>query len=453
MKKYFLLLLLLVLSFSFACTPPEGIIEEKEEYIEEGATNISMWCARFEEWQNQLNIKQRMAFNDIQDDGIQLTQTFIAQTDIDDRLRSARETNTTPDIYMISIGNLYKEVKNGYALDISSYINTWDDLTDIALEEVTYGDKQYGYPICLEPSTLLFYRKDLLQKYANTTEIPTTWDEFLELCQTVKAAIKSSGDKGVYTFDVPKGVACAWGTWGMQASAGSLAVNDDWSESTLLTTGKEGYIKLGQLWADLYCNGYVPLSSGSYTEIITDLCAGKLVMTTAGSWSVSEIINTYPELKDNIGVCVMPTFDGNQNVTTATNGGWVYVVSSKCKNVEKAIEVIKYLVAGSDTSNQEEYYKLAYYSKSAPRKSVQAKVEEASKSQTDVPVEWVKVINEVTNKGILEPIYEWDISVAIEGYLENCAMGEDINDKLAEADNEIKRIIASNKTAGTNPRK
>ena len=176
-------------------------------------------------------------------------------------------------------------------------------------------------------------------------------------------------------------------------------------------------------------------------------------MTTAGSWSVSEIINTYPELKDKIGIAVMPTFDGNQNVTTATNGGWVYVVSSRCQNVEKAIQAIKYLVAGNDTAPQEEYYRYAYYSKASPRASVQAKIEQTLQTQTDVPREWVQVINEVTSKGILEPIYDWDISVAIEGYLENCAMGEDIEASLRTANQEIERIIASNKLAGTNPRK
>ena len=460
MKKLLMFILVSIVLISFVgCKEPEGlnndIVGDREEYVEEGATNINMWVARFEEWQNQLIIKQRMDFNDIKDDGIQLKQTIIAQTDIDDRLRAARETNTTPDIYMISIGNLYKEVKNGFALDISSYIDTWDDLIASAYEAVTYDSKQYGYPICLEPSSLLFYRKDLLQKYANTDTVPTTWAGLVELCKTIKSGIASSGDKGkVYPFDVPKGVACAWGTWGMQVAAtGGLAITDNWDASTLLTTGKEGYTKLGELWATLYGSGYVPLSSGAYNEIITDLCNDKLVMTTAGSWSVSEIINTYPELKDKIGIAVMPTFDGNQNVTTATNGGWVYVISSRCQNVEKAIQTIKYLVAGSDTAPQEEYYRYAYYSKASPRRSVQAKIEEALKTQTDVPSAWVSVINEVTSKAILEPIYDWDISVAIEGYLENCAMGEDINASLVTANGEVERIIANSKLAGNNPRK
>ena len=458
MKRILLVLtLVLVASLLTACDPPEDIKDyvenAREEYFEDGATKINMWVADFEEWQNQLNISQRKDFNDIKDDGIQLTQTFVQQTDIDDLLRTARETKSTPDIYMISIGNLYKEVKNGYAMDISNYINTWDDLVPSAQDAVTYNGGRYGYPICLEPSSLVFYRKDLLQQYGNTTSIPTTWDDFVDLCNTVKKNIKSSGTKGLYTFEVPKGVACAWGTWGMQyAATGGLAITEDWTTSRLLGDGKDGFMKLGQLWADLY-NGIVPLASGSaYNEIITELCQGKLVMTTAGSWSVSEIINAYPELVDKIGVAVMPTFDGNQNVTTATNGGWVYVVSSSCKNPEKAAQVIKYLVAGDDTTKTEEYFAKAYYSKSSPRISVQTKIEVSLANQTTVPAEWVKVINSVTEKACLEPIYSWDISVAVEGFLEECAAGEDILESLKKADEAIKKVIRNEELANNNPR-
>ena len=454
MKKRIIFLASLIgITSLTGCEPPDDIIipSVKEQY-EEGATDISMWCADFEEWQNQLNQKQRIEFNSNLNDGINLKQTFIEQNDIDDRLRSARETNSTPDIYMISIGNLYKEVKNGYALDITNYIDTWDDLILSAKESVTYNNTCYGYPICLEPSTLLFYRQDLLKQYGNVDEVPTNWNDFLTLCDAVKTNLKSNNVKGVYTFDVPKGVDCAWGTWGMQiAASDGLAITDDWTESRLLTEGKDGYLALGNLWSSLYGKGYVPLSSGAYNEYIKDLCLGKLVMTTAGSWSVSEIVNTYPELINKIKVMPMPTFDGNQNVTTATNGVWVYVLSRSCKNVEKAIEVIKYLVAGDDTSRTEEYFTKAYYSKSSPRKSVQNKIEQSLLSQTKVPTNWVETINDVASKACLEPIYDWNISVAIELYLEECAMGEDINNSLTKADNSIKKIIESNKT--TNPRK
>lgn len=456
--KIFNKTLLIVISTTFvSCAPPPDIIiPTRTEKVEENATQINMWMMDFEEWENQININQRMDFNENLTDGIQIKQQYIDTNAFDDMIRSAYESKNVPDIYTVSYGNLYKEIKAGRAIDISSYLSSdvWSDLTDTAKEGVCYDGKYYGFPIVMEPSTLLAYRKDLLSQYAGTgfnveTDVPTTWEGLLSLCKDLKANLKSAGKKNVYPFGVPTGVALAWGSWGMQhAATGGLAVTDDWSTSRI---SEPGYKQLAEVFRDLYTKGYVPLSAGNYTESQFDLADGKNVMTTCGSWSVASIINNYPDMVDKIGFATMPTFDGVQNKTTATNGGWVYVISSECKNVEKAIEVIKYLTA-EDTKQTVDYFQKAHYSKFSPRKSVQAILAESYKTQTVVPTEWVEVVNSVASYAILEPIYEWDISVAVEGLFEEAAMGENIANSIKKCDNTIKDLISSRNLAGTNPR-
>lgn len=435
------------------CNPPDDvIIDDEKEEVEEGATNIKMWMMDFEEWENKINISQRKLFNKNLNDGIQLSQTYINSNDFDDLIRSSYESNNVPDIYMVSYGNLYKEIKAGRAINLTNYFddNVWSDLIDNAKIATNYDDKYYAFPIVMEPSTILAYSKSMLKKYGNTESIPTKWSDFLDLCSTIKTNLKAENKKNIYPFGVPTGVACAWGTWGMQVAAtGGLAITDDWSESRITN---EGYKDLANLWKDLYSNGYVPLSSGNYTEAVFDVGDGKAVMTTCGSWSISTIMNQYQDKKDDIGFAIMPTFDGNQNKTTATNGGWCYVISSECKNVEKAVEVIKFLTA-EDTAQTVDYFERAYYSKSSPRKSVQKILKEDSTKQNDVPSEWVNIITSVSNNAILEPIYNWDISVAVEGMLEEAAMGKDIDTSIKNCDDTVNKIIVNNGLAGTNPRK
>ena len=130
----------------------------------------------------------------------------------------------------------------------------------------------------------------------------------------------------------------------------------------------------------------------------------------------------------------------------------IIFISKTCKNPEKAAEVIKFLVAGDDTTKTEEYFAKAYYSKSSPRKSVQAKIEASLSTQDTVPAEWVSTINSVSEKACLEPIYSWDISVAVEGFLEECAAGEDMEASLKKADEAIKKIIKNEGLANNNPR-
>ncbi len=453
MKKSSVLLTSVLLLFSLAsCTPPDDItIDDEVEVVEEGATNIKMWMMDFEEWENQINISQRKLFNKNASDGIQLSQTYINKNDFDDLIRSSYESRNVPDIYMVSYGNLYKEIKAGRAIDLTNYFGTsvWNDLTDTAKTATNYGGKYYAFPIVMEPSTIIGYSKSMLKEYGKTESIPTKWDDFLTLCGTIKSNLKAANKRNVYAYGVPTGVACAWGTWGMQqAATGGLAITDDWSTSRIT---EPGYKQLANVWKELYGNGYVPLSSGEYTESIYDVCDGKAVMTTCGSWSLSSVINQYESQKDDIGFAVMPTMDGDQNKTTATNGGWCYVISSECKNVEKAVEVIKFLTA-EDTTQTVDFFKRANYSKYSPRKSVQAILETEAAKQTTVPQEWISVVNSVSSKAILEPIYDWNISVAVEGLLEEAAMGKDIDTSIANCDTAVKKVIADSGLAGNNPR-
>lgn len=454
MKKSILFASSALLALTLAgCTPPDDIdIDDETEVVEKDATNIKMWMMDFEEWENKINISQRKLFNKNITDGIQLSQTYINKNDFDDLIRSSYESKNVPDIYMVSYGNLYKEIKAGRAIDLTSYFSNsvWEDLTDTAKEATCYDSKYYGFPIVMEPSTILAYSKSMLSTYGKTDKVPSKWSDFLDLCSTIKTNLKAANKKNVYSFGVPTGVACAWGTWGMQVAAtGGLAISDDWSESRITHSG---YKDLANLWKDLYGNGYVPLSSGEYTESVFDVGDGKAVMTTCGSWSISSVMNQYKDQKDDIGFAVMPTFDGNQNKTTATNGGWCYVISSECKNVEKAVDVIKFLTA-EDTTQTVDYFKRAYYSKSSPRKSVQAILKDEAEKQSEVPTEWIDVINSVSSNAILEPIYDWNISVAVEGLLEEAAMGKDIDDSIASCDAAVKKVIIDSALAGNNPRK
>jgi len=452
-KKTLLSLLLLTFTFSFlGCKPPADLTTNvHEEQFEDGATQITMWSMDFEDWNNVLNQNQKITFNDNLTDGIQLEQVFVEITSFDDQIRSARETGNIPDIYMLSYGNLYRDVQNGYVADMTDLLpqSSWDDLYDVAKAGIQYDGKYYAYPSLLEPSTMLFYRKDLLQTYGNTTEIPTNWADFVTLLETIKTNISSASVRGLYAFDVPKGIALGWGSWGLQlSSTGGLAISDDWTTSRITNNG---YTQLATLWQTLFTDRLVPLSSGDYTEIINDLCLGKLVMTTAGSWSIATIMNEYPNLVDQIGVAAMPTFDGNQNQATATNGGWVYVISSECENKDLAAKVIEFLVAG-DIDIPLEYFRGASYSKASPRISVTAAIQAELLTQSTVPSEWIRVVSSVASYAPMEPIYPWDISIAVSSMLENVALGNSIASEVSTANTTITNLIQTNNLANNNPR-
>lgn len=419
------------------------------ENYEEGATEITIYLQDFEEWINEHMKTVINEFNSIMDDGIQLVPRFFQDDAYPDALSSARENNAAPDIFMCSYGNLYGTVvSKNHAASLNSLLKQeyLDDIVDSVKPMVTFGDNVYAYPQLTEPSAMLFYRKSYFSK-AGVSEPPKSWDDLLAACSKVKGVLK----KGQYTLGLPNNSALGWATYGLQYNAsGSVALNDEWTECLV---DADGYRALAGLWYDLYKGGYVPagnVTARGYNDIIEGLCQDKLAMTFAGSWSMAEIMNSYPNMKDDIGYVALPTLSGNTGETTATNGGWTYCISETSKNKDKAARVLEYLFC-EDAARTARYFEAGYYSKTAVNKKVQAYL------ANRVPAEmsdWLQTVNEVADLAKPEPTYAWDISLAVSTMLEYMALNTNADkDTIIEAQisackEKIERLMT---VQGTNP--
>ncbi len=449
MKKLISWILVLTMTagvlFMFSGCGPTGTVEE-------GATKVVLYARGFDQWANDYLQEQVDEFNKIMDDGIQLEVKFFTDSAYNDAITVARENGSGVDLYMISYGNLWSDVQNKFCVPLNDLLDQayFDDLTDAARQLVVYDETYYAYPTLIEPSAMLFYRKDLLQK-AGVTEIPTTWEELYAACDKVKAILTPAQ----YALGMPTGQALGWATWGMQYNTtGGLVLDEEWKEVRL---DEPGYKELAEFFYTCYKNGYAPtqqLTAQGYNDIINALCQSKLAMTIAGSWSVAEIMNTYPTVAENIGVAELPTFDGNRGGITATNGGWAYAIDSTSKHQKEAARVIEWMFC-ENAERTAKYFEIAHYSKSAVNKSVQAIID---KKETDVDPAWVKVITEVSATAQPEPLFSWDVTSSLMKVFDTVsiyATSSDFEslyeDALATAKNEIEGMM-NRDNFGENPR-
>ena len=448
MKKLLTLGMAALMSVTTACIFA-GCGGSDPNLVEEGATEVVVYFQDFEAWENEQRKKMIDKFNSNLNDGIQLVARFFQDEAYTDVLASARENGTAPDIFMCSYGNLYGTVVAGdYAAPLNGLVKQeyLDDIKDNVKSMVTFGDNIYAFPQLTEASAMLFYRKDYFAK-AGVTEAPKSWEDLLNVCQKVKGQL----GKGQYTLGLPILAGLGWATYGLQYNAaGSVALSDDWTQCLV---DNDGYRALAGLWYDLYKGGYVPagsMTARGYNDIIEALCMDKLAMTFAGSWSIGTIMDSYPDMKDLIGVAPLPTLSGKSGEVTASNGGWTFCISSTSKNKELAAKVIEWFFA-EDTARAADYFEVASYSKSPTLKSVQAYID------THVPAElkdWLDVVSSVTSIAIPEPTYSWEISTAVSGMLENCALntnvpkGTLIDQQIKLCVEKIQRIMAQQ---GRNP--
>lgn len=412
MKKFRLIALVLcmvmVFSLLVACKPSDG---GEEIYVEEGATKVKVYAREFEQWAKNHLSKLVNEFNKDLTDGIQVEVQFYTQDAYSDALTVARENGKAPDLYMTTYGELYTNVQNNYCASLDDYLSdaAVDDILDTCKEMVTYNDSIYAYPWNMEPGSLFFYRKDILSQ-AGVEKVPTSWDELYEACEKVQKTL----NRGQYCIGLPLGsYECTWVTYGMQQNTtGGLTLDESWRNSRL---DNEGFKDIAEFFYTIFSKEYAPtsaLTSEGYTYIVDALCddTPKLAMTFGGSWCIAEVYD-YTEsnqnIIDKIGVAPIPTKSGDQTGTTSANGGWCYCISKQSKNIDKAAKFLNWMFTES-AERTAQYFIAAYNSKAPTSKSVKAYLDSY---QSQVPQEWIRVVNDVAEKGIPEATYPWDISL------------------------------------------
>lgn len=404
---------------------------------------LEFWAQKFEESTDAWFKKWTDEFNKTHEN-IEIKLTIVPGDAWAQKMKAAQAAGKAPDIKTISYGNIANGAKMGEILPLNDLIDAtaFDDLYDNVKEFVTVGDKYYAYPKLVEPSAVLFYRKDMFKEAGLDPEKPpTTWAEVLEYG-------KKLTKKGVFGFSIAQNAGdLGWSSWGLQYNAaGHLAITDDWSKADI---NNDGYKSVFNFYQQAYQSGIMPKQQlAGYTEI-KPFGEGKLAMQVIGSWAIGQLRNSYKNILDNVGIAPMASIDGDQTKPTATLGGWTLAVDGKTEHAQEAASYISYLLAG-DPNIMIDFFKGSQFSKFSARKSV----DEAMKVDADASKDtWRALVAEkVIPYAKAEPIYPWDISFALSTGIESAMKGTSVDKAIAKAEKDINDFITKSKLAGTNPK-
>lgn len=408
------------------------------EYPE--GTPITIWSQSFgDKWLDHFEL--RVHEYNLEGRGYTISEEFIAGAAWDERITAARASGTCPDIYIQSYNHIPAGIKSGYYAPFNDYLDKAiiDDMLPIIKDMVSFDGKTYAAPLLSEPSMLLYYRKDLLEQ-GGYKEAPKSWDELLEMSNALKT-------DDVFGLGIPNwGGEISWSTWGMQfGNVGHGPINDNWDAPTI----DDGYKDMALFFKDLYDTGAVPEQPLSGYTDIKPFGQGDYVFQICGSWAISDLIDNYADIWENTGVVPVPTKDGNLDKTTATIGGWVYVLDAQAENAEGACDYLSWLLDKSHPERMGEYYEKEHFAKASPYQGISEWAKEKSGGLT-----YVDTINEVASHGQPEAAYLWDISARVGSLFEDVAMGyDDIDNAMQTCADDIQQLIDDNQIAGTNPRK
>lgn len=404
---------------------------------------LEFWANKFEETTDAWFKKWTDEFNKTHDD-IEVKLTIVPGDAWTQKLKAAQAAGKAPDVMTMNYGNIAPSAKQSQILPLNDYLDSslFDDLYDNIKGFVTVDGKYYAYPKLVEPSAVLYYRKDLFEAAGlDPAKPPVTWTELIDYG-------KKLTQNGVYGVSIAQTAPdLGWSSWGLQYNAaGHLPITDDWSKADVMD---DGYKELLNFYKTLYQEGIMPKQQLAGYADAAPFGQGKTAMQISGSWSIGLFRNEYKNMLDKIGVAPMPSIDGDPTKTTATLGGWTLVVDGKSKHPEAAAEYIGWLLAG-DPNIMIDFFKTSQFSKFSPRKSVDEAMNQDPDAKND---EWRKLISEkVVPYSEAEPVYPWDISMFFATAIEKAMKGEDVDKALATAEKEINNFIEKQKLAGTNPR-
>ncbi len=199
--------------------------------------------------------------------------------------------------------------------------------------------KIYGFPFLSVPGTHGFiYNMEAFEK-AGIKEVPATWAELLEACDTLKAAgitpIYVPKDSWVPQILMTDNFAKILGADGAQEFADKLMNNEaKWTDMPELAEVIDQYL-------DLYAKGYINdnFASATYDDAIAAVADGSAAMHFNGDFFAASVLEANPDAK--VGMFAMSMKDGVDVATeNMSSPGFVaYKDSANLDTVKKVFDL------------------------------------------------------------------------------------------------------------------
>ncbi|WP_313153008.1 ABC transporter substrate-binding protein [Lacrimispora sp.] len=275
-----------------------------------------------------------------------------AHPDIDIQITSAQNqpykekikvvvgSDECPDIFF-SWGGEFSErfIRENLILDLTQYMEkdtAWKDslLPTQMVEYTTDEGMIYGVPFRLD-GKLFFYNKDIFEKEG--LKIPKTWDEFLTLCDKLKA----DGITPIAEGNQDQWPACHYvGTLNQMLVADDVRAKDYNPKTGEFTD--PGYVKALEYYKQLVPYMNAGVNGQTHDMARLGFTQGQTAMLYA---ELVEITNVKQENKDlNWGMFHFPIVEGSGNTDLLSGSPEGFVVSSKTKYPDECVQFLKWFL-------------------------------------------------------------------------------------------------------------
>ena len=284
--------------------------------------------------------------------GVEVKMDFYENEQYKTKLTTLMASNSVTDVFFTwELSYLQPFVEGGKVADITSYLEEdtqWrDSFAEGTLELCVYDGKNYGIPtqksICV-----MFYNKQIFED--NGLEIPTTYEEFLEACATLKEnGVTPMAMSGVDAWIPAQFVQqIAGGMAGDQLFRDICDGKEQWNNDTHIRAAEEAK-KMAD--AEYFQSGYIGMGPEEAKEIFMN---GNAAMYFMGIWESGNIQDS--PIGEHAGAFVMPAYDAQYNNISVGSVDTTYAIAENSKNKEAAVAFLKYWT--SEETQEELLYEI-----------------------------------------------------------------------------------------------
>jgi multiple sugar transport system substrate-binding protein len=266
--------------------------------------------------------------------------TQLSWGDYTQKILSATQAGTPPDMSGGDSGIPFVMDAQGQALDISDLYKDWqsdgtfDDMVPWAYQKWDYKGKHPGITWQFD-ARAIFYRKDLLQQAG--VEVPTQWDPWALAAQkttdTAKGIIGMAvpGKQGSYDTDQFYMTLVFQAGGGLADAAGNPTF--DTPEQLKALTFEKTLVG---------CCASKGTPSWTFTEVLKNFEQEKAAMAFGGGWFIGDIQKNAPQIFDKVGVLPVLIGPGGEKAQHCVSFANPWMIYSQSKHHDEAKTFLKF---------------------------------------------------------------------------------------------------------------
>jgi len=277
-----------------------------------------------------------------QNPGIKIEQEILANEQYKDKIKILSTSNQLPDVGMAWPGGWLQPYVQGNkfaSLDDVIDRDYRSKFVDGTIEVFEVDGKTYGLPTDLNIA-IIYYNKQIFKQ--NGLEVPTTYDEFLNVIQT----LTNNGITPIALGNQERWTGSLWYMYladrisGNETIVNAVNRKQSFEDPTLIQAAEE-IQKLVDLGA--FQKGYNGATNSEAESLFT---SGQAAMYLTGTWALPSFTqgeNFTQEFKDSVDYFKFPTVAGGKgNINSFVGGNGGLFVSENSAVKEEAKRFVKY---------------------------------------------------------------------------------------------------------------